>query len=53
MGRFKDKIVSLLKTKATGNDIKLTRAMNVYKDKEIIKASQGQAIRDIVNQKCM
>ena len=38
-GRFKDKITSLLKTKATENYIKLTRAKNVYKGKKIIKAS--------------
>ena len=38
-GRFKDKITSLLKTKATKNYIKLTRAKNVYKGKKIIKAS--------------
>ena len=33
-GRFKDKITSLLKAKATKNYIKLTRAKNVYKGKK-------------------
>ena len=49
MGRFKDKIMTLLKTNTTDNYSKPTRAKNMYKGQKIIKTIEDKIISDTRN----
>ena len=49
MGRFKDKIMTLLKTNTTDNYSKPTHAKNMYKGQKIIKTIEDKIISDTRN----